>query len=73
MQILTTWRYVPGDQRTFGLHDDLLNFVPGSFDEVEAAFTDELIDADLYHIALSTPKQQSNDSQFAPRASSNVR
>ncbi|UKF28056.1 hypothetical protein [Clavibacter nebraskensis] len=54
VQILTTWRYVPGEQRTAGLHDDLLNFVPGSFDEVEAAFTDDLIDLELYEIALSS-------------------
>jgi hypothetical protein len=53
VQILTTWRYVPGEQRTAGLHNDLLNTVPGSFDEVEAAFTDELIDGALYSPALN--------------------
>ncbi|PPF66465.1 hypothetical protein C5C18_08730 [Rathayibacter tritici] len=58
VQILTTWRYVPSEQRTAGLHDDLLNFVPGSFDEVEAAFDDELIDEALYSIALEALRTQ---------------
>lgn len=58
VQILTTWRYAPGEQRTAGLHDDLLNFVPGSFDEVEAAFTDELIDGELYSSALNALQKQ---------------
>jgi hypothetical protein len=58
VQILTTWRYVPGEQRTAGLHDDLLNFVPGSFDEVEAAFMDELIDEALYEIAHEALRTQ---------------
>jgi hypothetical protein len=58
VRILTTWRYVPGEQRTAGLHDDLLNTVPGSFDEVEAAFMDELIDEALYSIALEALRTQ---------------
>ncbi|KZX22355.1 hypothetical protein EV639_104264 [Rathayibacter tanaceti] len=58
VQILTTWRYVPGEQRTAGLHDDLLNFVPGSFDEVAAAFDGELIDGELYDIAHEALRSQ---------------
>jgi hypothetical protein len=58
VQILTTWRYAPGDQRTAGLHDDLLNAVPGSLDEVEAAFMDELIDEALYSSALNALQTQ---------------
>ncbi|OUE30125.1 hypothetical protein BFL35_11370 [Clavibacter michiganensis] len=58
VQILTTWRYVPNEHRTAGLHDDLLNTVPGSFDEIEAAFDDELIDEALYDIALDALRAQ---------------
>jgi hypothetical protein len=33
---LTTRRYLPGGAKTEGLHDDLLNYVPGLFDDIEA-------------------------------------
>ncbi len=49
---VTTWTYVPGETKTEGLHDDLLNYVPGSFDEVDAALDDELIDEGIYRAAL---------------------
>jgi len=49
---LTAWRYLPGETKTTGLHDDLLNYVPGSFDDIEAAFLDDLIDDEIYAVAL---------------------
>lgn len=55
---LTSWRYEPGEVRTAGLHDELLNFVAGSFDEVLAAFIDGLLDGELYSIALGALKEQ---------------
>lgn len=48
IHLLTTWRYLPSETRTTGLHDDLLNTVSGSFDDVEAAITDGLIDDKIY-------------------------
>ena len=50
---LTTWQYVPAETKTHGLHDDLLNYVPGSFDDVRAASLDELIDEEIYAAALN--------------------
>jgi hypothetical protein len=35
IHLLTTWRFLPGETRTIGVHDDLLNTVSGSFDDVE--------------------------------------
>lgn len=50
---LTHWQYVPTETKTQGLHDDLLNYVPGSFDDVRAASLDELIDEEIYTAALN--------------------
>ena len=50
---LTNWQYVPAETKTQGLHDDLLNYVPGSFDDIEAASLDELIDEEIYTAALN--------------------
>lgn len=55
---LTHWEYVPGETKTRGLDDDLLNYVPGSFDDVEAASLDELIDDEIYTAALKGLKAQ---------------
>lgn len=55
---LTHWEYVPAETKTQGLHDDLLNYVPGSFDDVEAASLDELIDEEIYTAALDALKAQ---------------
>lgn len=52
IETLTKRRYLPGETRTTGLDDDLLNYVPGSFDDVEAACLDELIDEEIHTIAL---------------------
>lgn len=55
---LAAWKYMPGETKTEGLHDDLLNYVVGSFDEVEAAYDDELIDDEIYESALRGLKSQ---------------
>jgi len=55
---LTRWEYVPAEMKTEGLHDDLLNYVPGSFDDVEAAALDDLIDGEIYTAALNALKAQ---------------
>ncbi|GAB3615890.1 hypothetical protein GCM10027416_04470 [Okibacterium endophyticum] len=55
---LTSWHYLPSETRTTGLHDSLLNFVPGSFDEVAAAFDDELIDEETYTLAHDALRAQ---------------
>jgi hypothetical protein len=55
---LTAWRYLPGETKTAGLHDDLLNYVPGSFDDIEAAFLDDLINEEIYSISLEALKAQ---------------
>lgn len=41
---LQQWRYVPEPQSSLMLHEDLINFVPGSFDEVTDASLDGQID-----------------------------
>lgn len=58
IEALTHWEYVPAELKTEGLHDDLLNYVPGSFDDVEAASLDELIDEEIYTAALNALKAQ---------------
>lgn len=55
---LTHWEYVPAELKTEGLHDDLLNYVPSSFDDIEAASLDELIDGEIYTAALNALKAQ---------------
>lgn len=54
----TSWHYVAAETRTAGLHDDLLNFVPGSFDDVQAALVDGLIDHGIYSAALGALRAQ---------------
>jgi hypothetical protein len=49
---LARWHYLPAERKTQGIHDDLLNYTPGSFDDVEAASMDELIDEEIYAAAL---------------------
>ncbi|MDN4641788.1 hypothetical protein QCD70_16175 [Agreia sp. PsM10] len=54
---LTSWRYLPTELKTTGPDDDLLNYTPGSFDDIEAASLDDLIDDEIYeaaHEALRT-------------------
>ncbi|MGA1836419.1 hypothetical protein VD659_05740 [Herbiconiux sp. 11R-BC] len=58
IEALTAWRYLPGQTKTAGLHDDLLNDIPGSFDDIEAASLDDLIDDEIYSIALEALKAQ---------------
>lgn len=55
---LTTWRYLPSETRTIGLHDDILNVIPGSFDEIEAASLDGLIDEEIYTFAHDALRSQ---------------
>ncbi|PPH70515.1 hypothetical protein C5C90_16455 [Rathayibacter sp. AY1D4] len=55
---LQQWRYVQEPQSPLPLHEDLINFVPGSFDEVEAALDDGLIDDAIYGLVLETLKSQ---------------
>ncbi|WP_165067732.1 hypothetical protein [Marisediminicola senii] len=55
---LAHWEYVAGETTTRGLDDDLLNYVSGSFDDVEAALLDELIDGEIYAAALNGLKAQ---------------
>lgn len=49
---LQQWRYVKEPQSSLPLHEDLINFVPGSFDEVQSALDDGLIDQAIYVLAL---------------------
>ncbi|ROS28464.1 hypothetical protein EDF22_0188 [Rathayibacter sp. PhB127] len=58
VEALTTWQYVTAETRTGGLHEDLLNVVAGSFDEVQAASLDDLIDEDVYAAALDALRAQ---------------
>lgn len=55
---LTTWRYLPSETRTTGLHDDLLNVVPGSFDDIHAAIDDGLIDDEIYTLVIEALRFQ---------------
>lgn len=55
---LQQWRYVQKVQSPLPFHEDLINFVPGSFDEVNDASLDGLIDEEIYDIALTTLKTQ---------------
>ncbi|CAM5531554.1 hypothetical protein [Leifsonia shinshuensis] len=48
IEILSTWDYRRWDNRTAGEHDDLLNTVAGSFDELTAAHADGLLEDDTY-------------------------
>lgn len=58
LQALTTWSYLDNETTTEGLHEDLLNYVPGSFDDVQAALLDDLIDEEIYSAALGALKAQ---------------
>lgn len=49
---LQQWGYVKEPQSSLPLHEDLINFVPGSFDEVQSALDDGLIDQAIYIVAL---------------------
>lgn len=55
---LQQWRYVSEPQSSLMLHEDLINFVPGSFDEVTDASLDGLIDEEIYHLAMRAWKAQ---------------
>ena len=50
--MLSHWHYLPAEIKTPGPHDSLLNYVSGSFDDVEAASLDGLIDGEIYAAAL---------------------
>lgn len=52
ISVLSRWDYVDVPV-TSDLADDLRFDTPGSFDEVEAAYRDKLIDADLYDDILN--------------------
>ncbi len=58
VEFLTHWPYLDSETKTEGLHDDLLNVVPESFDDVHAALVDDLIDEDIYTAALEALKAQ---------------
>jgi len=58
---LTDWRYVQAETHTGGLHEDVLNYVPGSFDDVQAAALDDLIDDEIYAAALDALKAQTTN------------
>lgn len=61
---LTHREYAEGETRTTGLHDELLNYVPRSFDDVEAASLDGLIDDEIFAaalVALRLRRTESND------------
>jgi hypothetical protein len=58
VEVVSSWTYTSNETRTIGLHDDLLNFVPGSFDEVQAAYGEGLIDAPIYEAALGALRAQ---------------
>jgi len=58
LRALTTWSYLDSETKTEGLHEDLLNYVPGSFDDVQAALLDDLIDDEIYSAALGALKAQ---------------
>lgn len=45
---LSVWPYKPSQTHTDGHHDDLLVYVPGSFDDVERAVNEGLIDDDAF-------------------------
>lgn len=48
IQTLSTWPYRTWSNRTAGEHDDLLNTVAGSFDELVAAHAAGLLEDDTY-------------------------
>ncbi|PPF29924.1 hypothetical protein C5D07_00935 [Rathayibacter tritici] len=55
---LQQWRYVQESQSPLPLHEDLADFVPGSFDEVTDASLDGLIDEEIYELAHQALKAQ---------------
>ncbi len=61
VEILTHWNYLPGETMTQGLHDDLLNYTAGSFDDVDAALDDGLIDAEIHELARQARSRQAVD------------
>lgn len=58
MHGLTEWEYVPTQLETkdLGPGEDLIVSVPGSFDDVEAARSDRLIDGETYTAVLKAYK-----------------
>lgn len=46
---LVSWDYVPAEKVSPLLHEDPPNYVPGSIDDLVAAFDDDLIDEEIHY------------------------
>lgn len=68
IEALTTWPYETNEVKVEGLHEDLLNYVAGSFDDVEAASLDELIDDEIYTTALKSLSTAKARRDIAPHS-----